>query len=73
MVGASRELLVGLDPSAAIWLAGSLVSTEVLHAERDTRGVVGNQSLNSPSRQPGNAGVYNQNILLIQPAATWAF
>lgn len=39
--------------------------TEVYYASRDTRGSPGNETLAPPSRQPGNQGVYAQNILLL--------
>jgi long-chain fatty acid transport protein len=49
-------------------LAISLTVMEVLYLDRDTRGVAGNESFELPSRQPANAGVYEQNVFLIQPA-----
>jgi len=49
-------------------LALSLTLIEVLYLERDTRGQAGNEALELPSRQPANAGLYQQNTFLIQPA-----
>lgn len=49
-------------------LALSLTLMEIIYLDRDTRGIAGNESFELPSRQPANAGVYEQNILLIQPA-----
>lgn len=46
----------------------SLSLIEVLYFERDTRGQQGNESLDAPSRQPANAGLYKQNTFIIQPA-----
>lgn len=43
----------------------SMTLTEVTYFTRDTGGVAGNESLALPSRQPGNQGVYAQNILLL--------
>lgn len=53
-----------INPHVAL----TLTLTEVLYLERDTRGVAGNESLQSPSRQPANAGVYRQNIVLAAPS-----
>jgi long-chain fatty acid transport protein len=49
-------------------LALSLTLIEVLYLDRDTRGVAGNESFELPSKQPANAGVYEQNTFLVQPA-----
>jgi long-chain fatty acid transport protein len=49
-------------------LALSLTVIEVLYLDRDTRGIAGNESFALPSKQPANAGVYEQNTFLIQPA-----
>lgn len=49
-------------------VALSLTLTEVLYLERDTRGTTGNEALDQPSRQPVNAGLYEQNTVLIQPS-----
>ncbi|MGD8863250.1 MAG: outer membrane protein transport protein [Myxococcales bacterium] len=49
-------------------VALTLTLTEVVYFERDTRGTAGNEALLQPSRQPVNAGVYQQNVFLIQPA-----
>ncbi len=46
----------------------SLTLTDVIYFERDTRGVNGNETLEQPSRQPSNAGVFIQNTLILQPA-----
>jgi long-chain fatty acid transport protein len=46
----------------------SLSLIEVLYFERDTRGGEGNEAFEAPSRQPANAGLYEQNTFIIQPA-----
>jgi long-chain fatty acid transport protein len=51
----------------------SLTLTEILYFERDTRDTEGNESLELPSRQPSNVGVFGQNAFLIQPAAVFTF
>jgi long-chain fatty acid transport protein len=51
----------------------SLTVTDVVYFERDTRDEAGNEALESPSRQPANAGRYRQNTLLLQPAAQLSF
>jgi long-chain fatty acid transport protein len=50
-----------------------LTLTDVIYFEHDTRGVAGNESLLSPSRQPSNQGVFTQNTFIIQPAAALSF
>lgn len=42
-----------------------LTATNVFYMERDTTESAGNNDLTLPSRQPGNQGVYSQNIFLI--------
>lgn len=54
-------------------VALTLTLSDVIYFERDTRDVAGNESLALPSRQPGNQGVYTQNIFLLQPAAELSF
>ena len=51
----------------------SLTLTDVIYFERDTRGVPGNEVLESPSRQPTNTGLFTQNAFILQPAAELSF
>jgi hypothetical protein len=51
----------------------TLTLTEVIYFERDTRGVDGNETLELPSRQPSNEGVFSQNAFIIQPAVEVSF
>jgi long-chain fatty acid transport protein len=46
-------------------MALSLAATNVFYSERDTTGVETAESLASPSNQPSSAGIYNQNIFLL--------
>jgi long-chain fatty acid transport protein len=62
------SLSLGATYRASESLAISLTLIEVLYLDRDTRGVDGNESFELPSRQPANAGVYEQNVFVIQPA-----
>ena len=47
------------------WFAFQVGATEILYFERDLSESKGNNDLTLPSRQPGNQGVYNQNILVL--------
>lgn len=55
------------------WFAFSLTGIEVLYFERDTRGVTTAEGFASPSNQPSSAGVYNQNIFLINTGLEFTF
>lgn len=47
------------------WVALAITATNVFYAERDTTQASGNNDLVLPARQPGNQGVYTQNIFLL--------
>ena len=47
------------------WFAATLGLTNVFYLERDTRGLETARGLELASRQPSSAGIYNQNVLLI--------
>ena len=50
-----------------------LSATNIFYAQRDTTGASGNESLALPSRQPGNQGIYKQNIFLINTNLQFSF
>lgn len=56
---------LGFDYALWDWASLMITATNVFYVERDTTGEPGNQNLALPSTQPGNQGVYNQNIFLV--------
>ncbi|QED26621.1 hypothetical protein FRD01_05045 [Microvenator marinus] len=64
---------LGVDYRFTKWFSGALTATNVFYLERDTSGSDGNNDLRLPSRQPGNQGVYNQNIFLINTNLNFSF
>ncbi len=50
-----------------------VTGTEVLYFERDTSETGATNSFEAPSRQPGNGGVYNQNIFVLNTNARFLF
>ena len=56
---------LGVDYELVEWASLMVTATNVFYVERDTTGVPGNESLALPSTQPGNQGIYNQNIFLL--------
>jgi len=64
---------LGVDYRFTKWMSAALTATNVFYLERDTTGASANNSLSLPSRQPGNQGVYNQNIFLINTNLNFSF
>jgi long-chain fatty acid transport protein len=50
-----------------------ITGTGVFYSERDTSSVGGNSVLERPSKQPSNAGVYNQSIYLLNTNLQYGF
>ncbi|MCB9507719.1 MAG: outer membrane protein transport protein [Myxococcales bacterium] len=54
-------------------LAIGILATNVFYFERDTSDVDTAEALVSPSRQPSSAGVYNQNVFLVNTNLDFTF
>ena len=55
------------------WMAFGMSGTNVFYFERDLTDATGNDSLELPSKQPGNQGIYTQNIFLINTNMQFTF
>ncbi len=64
---------LGLRYDFTEFMALTLTGINVFYFERDTTGVAGNETLLAPSASPANAGVYNQNIFLVNANLDFAF
>lgn len=51
----------------------SVLATEIIYFERDTRGTQTANRFGAPSRQPPSAGVYNQNIFVFNTNLEFGF
>lgn len=64
---------LGVDYRFTKWMSAAVTATNVFYLERDTTGIAGNESKQPPSRQPGNQGIYNQNIFLLNTNLNFSF
>ncbi len=64
-LGAKFQIIPNLD----LMVTG----TGVFYAERDTTETASNQNFDSPSKQPSNAGVYNQSIYILNTNLQFGF
>ncbi len=55
------------------FLGLALTATDIVYFERDTRGVETANRFVPPSRQPSSAGVYNQNIFVLNTGVSFEF
>lgn len=56
---------LGVNYRFTPWLGLGVTASNVFYLERDTTDSKGNNDLELPSRQPGNQGIYSQNIFVI--------
>ncbi|MEZ4459952.1 MAG: outer membrane protein transport protein [bacterium] len=56
---------LGVDYKFTDWIGLGVSATNIFYLERDTSDSKGNNDLVLPSKQPGNQGVYSQNIFVL--------